>query len=533
MDFNVHTLNKAIIAIKSRAERLDDRTIVDTFASVGALEAVISNEDHQVIFGRRGTGKTHALRFLSNKIANEDGVSFFIDMSSLGSDTSIYNDGNLSIAERSKRLLIDVLNSLSHSVIELATSAATPFTPSQLDKLMSILDNYNDCVSLVRVDGTISITRTKKEDQDRSLSVGSSLKNTGVDGHAKFERGAKLSDSTVETQEGIEIPNTRFPNLSSSVRELFDFFAGKRIWILLDEWSSIPVELQPILADMLRKTFFNIQSVTVKIAAIEHRTQLVYNTDSGEYIGLEPTADIKTNLKLDDYLLFDNDPKRSVEFFEEFLFKHVVGVCREKGWSEPKSPKELVRLGFSQKNAFEEFVKSTEGVPRDAINIASNSAQKAFGKSIDIPTIRTTAHRFFQEDKSSQVEENPLLRKLLEFIIDDAIRSKKTNSFLLKVNKPDKNVDMLFDRRLVHIRSRNVSSRDNPGERYFHYKLDYGCYIDLITTKQMPHEFNFLPNEANIEAIVSETVVPEDNDGRSYRRSILDLEKFYQKYSDL
>ena len=234
MDFNVHTLNKAIIAIKSRAERLDDRTIVDTFASVGALEAVISNEDHQVIFGRRGTGKTHALRFLSNKIANEDGVSFFIDMSSLGSDTSIYNDGNLSIAERSKRLLIDVLNSLSHSVIELATSAATPFTPSQLDKLMSILDNYNDCVSLVRVDGTISITRTKKEDQDRSLSVGSSLKNTGVDGHAKFERGAKLSDSTVETQEGIEIPNTRFPNLSSSVRELFDFFAGKRIWILLD-----------------------------------------------------------------------------------------------------------------------------------------------------------------------------------------------------------------------------------------------------------------------------------------------------------
>jgi hypothetical protein len=192
---------------------------------------------------------------------------------------------------------------------------------------------------------------------------------------------------------------------------------------------------------------------------------------------------------------------------------------------EPKSAQALIKIGFSQANAFKEFVKATEGVPRDAINIISNAAQRSYGRAIDIPTIRQTAHRYYQEDKSSQVDENPRLRDLLKFIIDDAIRQKKTDAFLLNVSEHDDLIDMLFDRRLIHIRSRNVSSRDHPGERYFHYKIDYGCYIDLIATNQMPLEHDFSV-EVNIDDLASKIEVPEDSDGRSFRRSILDLSKF-------
>lgn len=117
------------------------------------------------------------------------------------------------------------------------------------------------------------------------------------------------------------------------------------------------------------------------------------------------------------------------------------------------------------------------------------------------------------------------------YIVDNAIRKKKTNSFLLEFGVRDKNVDMLFDRRLVHIRRRNVSSRDNPGARYYHYKIDYGCYVDLASTRQqMPTEHDFSENGLSVEDIAASIEVPTEDDARSYRRSILDLEEFYKQF---
>lgn len=106
---------------------------------------------------------------------------------------------------------------------------------------------------------------------------------------------------------------------------------------------------------------------------------------------------------------------------------------------------------------------------------------------------------------------------------------KKTNAFLLEAGRKDRFVDASFDRRLVHIRQRNVSSRDNPGARYFHYKIDYGCYVDLIATKQMPNEQDF-SDDLNLEDIAEGIEVPSEDDARSYRRSILDIERFYEDY---
>ena len=350
---------------------------------------------------------------------------------------------------------------------------------------------------------------------------------------ARLRFGGKTRSESAEriatTVQGRQVYSARFPQLGAVMRDLTQFFAAPRVWIIIDEWSSIPMELQPFLADLLKRSFFNIQKITVKIGAVEHRTRLFLEQEGGQSLGLEPTADIRTDVRLDDYLLFDNDREASVAFFKDFLFRHVRSVCREKAFPEPDSADQLIRVGFSQRNAFEEFVKATEGVPRDAIHIASNCAQKAFGRNIDIPTVRQSAHRYYQEDKHSQVEENPALRELLKFIVDSAIRKKKTNSFLLEFGARDRNVDLLFDRRLVHIRRRNVSSRDHPGERYYHYKIDYGCYIDLATTKQMPEEHDFT-QDISVEEIAAATPVPTEDDARSYRRSILDLREFYAEF---
>jgi hypothetical protein len=65
-----------------------------------------------------------------------------------------------------------------------------------------------------------------------------------------------------------------------------------RIWLLIDEWSELPVELQPYLADLLRRTVLPISGVTLKLAAIEHRSNFVILKGKGDYVGLELSADV-------------------------------------------------------------------------------------------------------------------------------------------------------------------------------------------------------------------------------------------------
>lgn len=52
------------------------------------------------------------------------------------------------------------------------------------------------------------------------------------------------------------------------------------IWIVLDEWAEVPSELQPFLSDLLRRCLLPIYGITVKIGAIEHRSNFkIQKTD--------------------------------------------------------------------------------------------------------------------------------------------------------------------------------------------------------------------------------------------------------------
>ena len=66
-------IGELIQMITKRAERLDPRQQADTFVSLGGVERALLNPDNQIIFGRRGTGKTHLLSFVAEFGAQEEG----------------------------------------------------------------------------------------------------------------------------------------------------------------------------------------------------------------------------------------------------------------------------------------------------------------------------------------------------------------------------------------------------------------------------------------------------------------------------
>lgn len=80
--------NLAFLRIAKRAERQDDEVLRKTFVDFGSVLTTLSSIDHQIIFGRRGTGKTHLLTVIRQSKESSKEIAIQLDMRNLGKRNS-------------------------------------------------------------------------------------------------------------------------------------------------------------------------------------------------------------------------------------------------------------------------------------------------------------------------------------------------------------------------------------------------------------------------------------------------------------
>ena len=294
-------------------------------------------------------------------------------------------------------------------------------------------------------------------------------------------------------------------------------YPKRHLLIALDEWVSVPYEFQAFLADLLRRAFFPVRGIVVKIGAIEQRSTFKLSGENRDYVGIELGGDVSTAINLDDFMVFDNDERRATQFLRELIFKHYRADVPD---TEISTGEELVRRAFTQVNAFEELVIAAEGVPRDALNILSLAATKALDRKIGIPEIRVAARSWYERSKEATVSAIPEAQRLLHWIIEQVIGKRKSRAFLLRSNTQHHLIDTLFDERVLHIIKKGVSARDQPGVRHDAYKIYYGAYVGLIATELATEALFFSDDDDS-----TPVNVPPD-DYRAIRSAVLDLSKF-------
>jgi hypothetical protein len=516
----VRAVHTAFLSFAKRAEAVSADILSHTFVDTEPLTTILKTPANQILYGRRGTGKTHALLYLSSHVEAMEQTAIYLDLRSIGSDGSIYNDASRSVSERSVRLVLDVLAAIGHELYKLAVEQiSTSHAPEQISLR---LDDLEKSFTEVKIVGD-----TTAEESLDTIDTSSVSANAGVTATEGFATAMNLNASRNKEQKiahsrtttGREQFSIHFGRVQAALRGIISVLGIVKLWVLIDEWSEIPIDLQPYLADLLRRTILPIDNFVVKIAAIEHRSSFFLPKDRGEYIDLELGADISTDLNLDDFLVFDNDQGKSVDFFKRLLFRHLKAV-------EPgpifNSPDEMIQVAFTQSNAFDELVRAAEGVPRDALNLAAKVSTKAFGKAVSIAEVRASARDWYQQDKAASVQANPALHSALEMIIGEVIGNRRARAFLVKANVRHETIDRLFDSRILHLLKRNISSHDAPGQRYDAFKIDYGCYVDLINTQKATAGLFSLDDGGYTE-------VPVD-DYRSIRRAILDLDRLPALY---
>ena len=111
-------LNQAILAVKRRAEGQDVETLIATFEDAGPLFAQLSSTDHQVLYGRRGTGKTHALKYLAARRQDAGDLAVYVDLRTLGSTDGLYAPAEVPAQDRGLRIFIDLLLAIQAALLD-------------------------------------------------------------------------------------------------------------------------------------------------------------------------------------------------------------------------------------------------------------------------------------------------------------------------------------------------------------------------------------------------------------------------------
>lgn len=482
---------------------------------------MLSTRDHQIVYGRRGTGKTHALLYAAEQSKHDGVIPVYVDLRDIGSSGGLYADTNIPITQRATRLLLDVLGTIHESLLTFVVDASMDLASVGL-----ALDKLAYASTEVQVVGDVQVET--KEGRSSEVQDTDSIR-IGFDGKpaiqlARASKAAGSSETRV-SKAGTPTYRVHFGSISNALRDFLMSVVPARLLIILDEWSAIPLDLQPYLADLIRRAIFPIPGITVKIAAIEQRSNFRIGPHL-DYTGIEVGADASADVDLDDYMVFDNNAEKAVEFFQELVFRHYRSDTSTRPVFERSD--DLVQAAFTQRNAFEEFVKSAEGVARDAFNVLSIAAQRSMHDKISIPTIRVAARTWFQRDKEGAIRANSEAQDLLHWIVDEVIAHRRARAFLLMSNTRHPLIDALFDARLLHVIKRSISGQERAGVRYDAFKLDYGCYVDLLATTRAPNHQLF-DTPADLE-VGTRITVPSD-DYRAIRRAILDLSIFENRFS--
>lgn len=521
-------LNRALNQVPRRAEKQEIEVLHATFVNSGVAD-VLDVVDHQVLYGRRGTGKTHALSYLGSEVEGRGDIALNIDLRTIGSPDGLLAAGNTPAIERATRLLIDLLGQLHNSILEKVLADDTLLDDAHfVEKADAVLS----AITTVQISGPVeSSTETEaKQTVKDEAKLDVSLKSGSPTLSATAGIGAQAEGRSFrrEMRTGTEKFALNFSDIARALRELAYALTSKRVWLLLDEWSSVPQDLQPYLAEFLVRCVLPLQRFTVKIAAIEQHARFMLETD-GRRIGIEIGADMGANVNLDDFLVYEGSEDQSRSFFKGLFFQHLRSLGASASLQGVLGKEEdVIRKAFTDRRAFDELVRAAEGVPRDALYIAGRAAMRAGDGLISVPIVRDAARWWFQTDKSNPLaaEGREDAQGLLAWIIERVIRGKKARAFL--VNEKQSRHPLLrtlFDARVLHIVRRGYSAQDDPGERYEVWVIDYGAYVDLLSTQAAPEGALPFEDDDGIQRYAEVDVPLQDL--RAIRRAVLDPDEFY------
>ena len=244
-----------------RAERERASALVATYVPLKGVTDALLSPEHHVIVGHRGTGKTHALRYLEAQVVHRGlGVPIRSDLR-LVWEHPFPSDGPPPLTtERAERVVSALLEDIVAQVSEVITAPDGP------------------------------IHALAAADAIDALSENVALAAAGIAERAGGEIWACISES-------IDVLAAALP--------------GRRLWLLIDGWDTLDMGIADDFSWLLERLVGGSRSLTVKCATLSTARELTPTLSQGR-------------IDLNGALSFYQDPVRAGAFCEELLFRRLL-----------------------------------------------------------------------------------------------------------------------------------------------------------------------------------------------------------------
>lgn len=520
------SIREAIHNIARRAERMDSEGAVESFYDCNIISH-LNNLNHQIIQGRRGTGKTHTLFVLKHNLESEKCHCIYFDCKTTGSAASI-SDKQLPENHRSIQLIRDFLFNLYGNFFNYFRDDLNDNSEprhSEIADLLKIL--YSECHAK---DNTINsyehmesntLTQSKTMHGSASFSL-SSTPTADLESSKNMQHGQE-SEAGHKTS-GITYRKITFPNIFHCLNRLAEV-TGKDFVILIDEWSNIPTEIQPHFAEFLRCCFIPNPHTTLKIAVVRGRTKYCIRNDDTIY-GLEIGPDINVEMDLDDLYMCDKDPPKVYANLYKILWKHLSASGAIGNMTVSFF---LSTLFKDRKSAFL-LVRASEGNPRDFISILNHCILEmdGLGRSedwIDSETVYNAANEWYHLEKEPAL--TPRHKKFLSELTTYIVSKNCTRGFIVdETLMKHPAIKGLIDARVLHIAQtgRRFSLIDKQDMAVL--VLDFGIYSRFL---RFGERITFLTND-----LFENEIVPKgSSDSYGYKTHPFDRNRrFLECYFD-
>lgn len=469
---NYSPINRALLSARLRASRLSGD---NPEVNLPALLPRLSGPNSQLLYGRQGSGKSHLLLTLRREAAG-DQLPIYIDLKNVGATSDLFEEQpQTSLAARATRLAVDVL-----AAVHSATHRHALASDTLDEELASALDSLADAISQIRVSGPeerselVESTRSETGSGNAEINIGP----TGVGARIGFDESTKADEraSTAITQRGHADVWLHL----ASVRQALEDLARScgPVLVLIDDWSSLPLELQPWLADLTRRIFWDTAGYVVKIAAIPSESRFLINTEAGT-VGLNPHD--ANALSLDGPT--EDEPFRSPSFVGALLHEHALYATLSSARRDelPGTAEEFAQAAF-EANGLEILAAAAEGNPRDALVLAGQAATMAGNDRIAEEHILRASLVLLTEHKDLSIATDALVRWLARDVYRPNSRSFYVERSVLKVPAV---LEPMYAARLIHPGAESLSDIPEHGFTtiYEEWHVDYSLAVHLASMK--------------------------------------------------
>ena len=281
------------------------------------------------------------------------------------------------------------------------------------------------------------------------IAMGSAISGWNRGEHAQRQTVVVKEDFTGDYDFGI-------PEIRAKLRDILEMVQTKHVLVLLDEWQALSLDCQAEFAELLNRCFFGIDCVSVKIAAYRHVCQFNNGGARGNFRGLELGQDIAVAGDTDLPPAEDNTKK----FFFDILYRRLLykEPLLERHYGRPSEFDYggLVRDVFHNTHAAEMLVRGCHGISRDFIKVFNLSTgylddDVARGK-ITLDVVNKAHGENSREVQANVHTADDIGGLLFEIVKPHAHRTGAPYFFLPQTNRQwDSLLWELVEKRAIHV----------------------------------------------------------------------------------